>query len=337
MTLVRMHLPAFVLGLAALGLVVAAVSMQADEGAREWYRSTLGGSALFKINALFALTMPFLAGGAVALAVLHRARRREAEAHTPDSLKRHEVNEVATHWLNAAGIGLGLVTAAWLLGWIGNPLSLEVTYVLHMMGAGLTLGAVSYHLAYQWTGGGRGLIPTSGRDVRNALAESVSYTGIYRGLRGAFGIQLPRPVRQPFGRVLRRLHIVPDRSGKYLATERVLSYPIWAVLVGLIVVTGVVKSLHYVYPLPTALREAMTFLHDGATIFLVIFLVFHVGALVLVPRNWPLLKSMFTTRISRRYAEQHLPLWVEEIDAVTPRPEGAEERDTAARPARPTT
>ncbi len=45
--------------------------------------------------------------------------------------------------------------------------------------------------------------------------------------------------------------------------------------------------------------------------FLVIFLAIHVGALVLVPRNRPLLKSMFATRISRTYAEQHLPRWGE--------------------------
>jgi cytochrome b subunit of formate dehydrogenase len=53
-------------------------------------------------------------------------------------------------------------------------------------------------------------------------------------------------------------------------------------------------------------------MHDGATIFLIVFLGIHVGALVLVPRNWPLLKSMVTTRISREYAQRHLPLWQEE-------------------------
>ena len=29
------------------------------------------------------------------------------------SLQRHEWTEVATHWLNAAGVGIGLITAAW--------------------------------------------------------------------------------------------------------------------------------------------------------------------------------------------------------------------------------
>jgi len=53
--------------------------------------------------------------------------------------------------------------------------------------------------------------------------------------------------------------------------------------------------------------------------FLLIFLVIHVSALVLVPRNWPLLKSMVTTRISRDYAKQHLPLWIEDEDGTETR------------------
>ena len=88
-----------------------------------------------------------------------------------------------------------------------------------------------------------------------------------------------------------------------------LSYPGWALLVGIVLVTGVVKALHYVYALAAWLRDAMTFLHDGATIFILVFLIVHVAALVLVPRNWSLLRSMFATRMRRRDAEEHLPLW----------------------------
>jgi hypothetical protein len=33
-----------------------------------------------------------------------------------------------------------------------------------------------------------------------------------------------------------------------------------------------------------------------------------------VPRNWGLLKSMFTTRVSRAYAREHLPAWAAETD-----------------------
>lgn len=303
-------LPPVLMGIALLGAVMVVVSIIIDEGARDWSGGRLGGSTLYLLNVAFARLLPFLAGGAVALALLQRQRLATEPADDMGaSVHRHDVTEVVTHWLNAIGIGITLITAAWLLTWMGNPLSLEVTYLLHFVGAGFTVMAVAHHLAYHIAGGGAGLIPRSGSDLKNALAESVSYTGVYRGLPGAFGIQLPLLVRRPLGRVLRALRIVPDPSGKFLSTEKVISYPVWTILIGVVVVTGVVKAVHYVYPLPGGLRETMTFLHDGATIFLVVFLAFHVGALVLVPRNWPLLKSMFTTRIARSYVARHLPAW----------------------------
>lgn len=302
-------LPPLLLGLALLGVVAVVISITVDEGARDWPGGRLGGSTLYLLNVAFARLLPFIAGGAVALALLQRRRPSVEPVDKGDSVRRHEVTEVVTHWLNAIGIGIALITAAWLLTWFGNPLSLEATYLLHFVGAGFTVAAVAHHLTYHLAGGGAGLIPSSPSDLKNALAESVSYTGVYRGLRGAFGIQLPLAVRRPLGRVLRALRIVPDPSGKFLSTEKVLSYPVWGILIGVVLVTGVVKSVHYVYALPAGLRQTMTFLHDGATIFLVVFLAFHIGALVLVPRNWPLLKSMFTTRIARSYVERHLPAW----------------------------
>jgi thiosulfate reductase cytochrome b subunit len=284
----------------------------AADAARDWYRNQIGGSSLYRLDVLFARLLPFLLGGGIALALLQRGRGHRVPAHTANSLQRHELTEVITHWMNAAGIGLGLITAAWLLRWLNNPFSLATTYALHFLGAGLTVTAVAHHVAYQVVGGGSGLLPRSGADVKNAFAEVVGYTGVYRGMRGVFGIQLPAAVRRPFQRVLRRYDITPEPADKYLATEKVLSYTVWAALIAIVVVTGIVKTLAYVVPLPGGLRNAMTILHDGVTIFIVIFLVIHVAALVLVPRNWPLLASMFTTRIARAYAKTHLPRWCQD-------------------------
>jgi cytochrome b subunit of formate dehydrogenase len=302
-------LPALVLIVAAAGVVAVLPSVSSDEGSRAWYRGRLGGSELYELNVIFARLVPFLAGGFIALALLQRRLLPSREAQDTASIQRHTLTEVVTHWLNAAGMGLCLVTAVFLLGWTGNPLSLETAYAVHLIGAGFVLAAVAHHLTYQIVGGGGGLIPTSRSDLKSAFAESVSYAGVYRGVRGVFGVQLPLAVRRPFQGLLRRFNIVPEPAGKFLATEKVLSYPGWAVLIGIVLVTGVVKALHYIYALPGWLRDAMTFLHDGATIFIIVFLVLHVGALILVPRNWPLVRSMLTTRVPRRYAEQHLPRW----------------------------
>jgi len=305
-------LPAALLALAAVGIVAVLPSISRDQNAGDWYRGRLGGSLLYTIDTIFARLLPFLIAGGIALALLQRQRGRRKAPDAGASRRRHGWTEMATHWSNAAGLGLGLVTAVWLLRWFDNPLSLTTTYVLHFIGAGLMVAAVAHHLTYQLVDGGMGLIPRAWAEVKNAAAELVGYTGVYRGLRGAFGVQLPAPVRRPFQRVLRRANLVPEPAGKYLATEKVISYTIWAVLIAVVVLTGIIKTLRYLMPVPAGLRQFATFLHDGATIFLIVFLVIHVGALVLVPRNWPLLQSMFTSRISRAYAEKHLPRWTEE-------------------------
>jgi cytochrome b subunit of formate dehydrogenase len=311
-------LPPLLLLIGVVGVIVVLPSVNSEQSGREWYRGQIGGSQLYRLNLIFARLVPFIAGGAIALALLQRHWLRTLERHTADSLQRHGWTEVLTHWLNATGIVFGLITAIWLLKWVHNPASLRTTYILHFVGAGFSLAAVAHHLAYQLVGGGRGLVPRARSDVKSALGETASYTGVYRGMPGVFGIQLPQAVRRPFQQVLRRFNIVPEPADKYLATEKVISYPIWAVLVGVIVVTGVIKALRYEYGMPGWLLQFVSLLHDWATYFIIAFLAFHVAALVLVPRNWPLLKSMFTTRISRRYAQEHLPRWPEAGEAEEP-------------------
>lgn len=310
--LLVLWLPPLLLLLAVAGIVWAVPSVNSEQSGRTWYGGVLGGSELYRINVIFARVVPFLAGGFIALALLQRRWLRARERHTATSLQRHGWTEVFTHWLNAAGIMLCLVTAVFLLGWVDNPVSLQTTYILHLTGSGFVVAAVFHHLTYHLVGGGQGLLPRSRRDVKNALAETVSYAGVYRGLPGVFGIQLPVEVRRKIQPLLRRLDLVPEHGGKYLATEKVVSYSGWAILIGVVLVTGLLKALNYIYGMPGWLLQGATFLHDGATIFFIILLVLHVSALVLVPRNWPLLRSMFTTRVPRSYAQRHLPLWVEE-------------------------
>jgi cytochrome b subunit of formate dehydrogenase len=308
----RWFTPLFMV-LALLGVAGAFVVLTRDNGS-QWHRSVVGGSRLYAMDLTFARLLPFLIAGAVTFGLLMRGRPPREEV-SGDSVRRHELDEVLTHWINAVGVGLCLITAAMLLRWLHNPFSEDTTYLLHFIGAGCVVGAVAHHLAYQVGGGGFGLIPRSWADVKNAIAEVVSYGGVYRGMRGAFGIQLPSWLRRPIQRVLRALHLAPDPAGKYLATEKVLSYPIWSILIGVVVLTGIVKVAHYVWALPGGVLQTATFLHDGATIFLIVLLAAHVASVVLVPRNWALLLSMFTTRISRSYVRQHLPGWEQEIEA----------------------
>ncbi|HEY7270929.1 MAG TPA: cytochrome b/b6 domain-containing protein [Dehalococcoidia bacterium] len=304
-------LPPIVLILAIIGIVLVVPMTAGDSDARTWYRDTVGGSELYRLNVIFGRLVPLLAGAFIAIALMQRQHLKAREVHSAESLQRHGWTEVLTHWLNAAGIVICIVTAAMLLGWFGD-LSLNTLLMLHFIGAGFVVAAVAHHVTYQLVDGGRGLLRWGKREPMNALAEAVSYAGVYRGVPGAFGVQLPQNARRRVQPLLRRFNIVPDYAGKYLATEKVISYTGWAVLVGVVVVTGLIKSLHYVYGMPGWLRQWSSFLHDGAVYFFIAMLIVHVAALTLVPRNWRLLLSMFTTRVPRKYAEEHLPLWAEE-------------------------
>lgn len=61
------------------------------------------------------------------------------------------------------------------------------------------------------------------------------------------------------------------------------------------------------------LLQFTTWLHDALAIWVVIWLVIHVLPVLVIPTNWPMLRSIFTGRVSRRYAEQRHPLWFAEL------------------------
>src|SRR6266478_2874289 len=78
-------LPPLLLVIAIIGVVAVLPSVSGDESGREWYRGQLGGSPIYRVNVIFARLVPFIAGGALALALLQRQRLNAAERHTATS------------------------------------------------------------------------------------------------------------------------------------------------------------------------------------------------------------------------------------------------------------
>jgi cytochrome b subunit of formate dehydrogenase len=110
----------------------------------------------------------------------------------------------------------------------------------------------------------------------------------------------------------------PHQHGKYLATEQTLSYPPWAILIGLITVTGLIKVLRYTIEIPGALVAVTTTVHDVTALIIGVMLVIHLLPLLLVPANWPLLLSMFKTTVSRKYVEERHPVWYAQLRTQKP-------------------
>jgi thiosulfate reductase cytochrome b subunit len=197
---------------------------------------------------------------------------------------------------------------------VNRPLSLATLYALHYIGSALVLFVCFNHLALHLVAGDRGLISKKG-DISQAMAIIIGYAGVFGPDGAVFKISLPKGLRKSLTNSLAAVGIKLKPAGKYLATERVASYWPAVVLISVLVVTGIIKAIHYLYPIPGSWRQFLTIVHDVAGVVLLVWLVAHVAAVTLVPGHWPLLLSMFTTRVSKKHVEEHHPQWFEELKA----------------------
>lgn len=319
------------LGLAIVAIAVAGMALvpyvqSRDQSAVAWLAGQIGGSTIYSLNEFFARAVPYVLAGAIGIALFQRLRGVTREKIEGDSVVRHDKSTVASHWLVAVGMILCVISAILLVRWFGRPWPLESTYLLHFIGAALVLGTAVHHLVYHGVGGGSGLIPRGTRDLKNGLAELFGYAGVFSKQRAFFGFQLPLSLRrQAQSLVVRKWGIRPAEEDKYPSSEKVFSYAVWFALIAVLTITGTLKALRYIVPIPEDLLRFLTFLHDGSLIWVIVVFFAHVGAVTFPPINWPLLKSMFTTRIAASYVQEHLPLWYRRLTGRRP--------DAAAAPA----
>ncbi len=229
---------------------------------------------------------------------------------------RHDFGTVIAHWSNAVVFILGMATGMIVLRRLPRPEEMRGIFAIHYLGAGLVIFGVASHLTQNAVTGGLGLIPRSFKDVREGLGELVEYTGVFGSSGAAFGLKLPKSIRETFAETFRSFGIAPPkRLGKFLPAEKTFSYTPWAIIITVIVVTGLIKALRYLYPISPTFIAPVSFLHDAFAYAAVVMLAIHLAAVLLVPRNWPLLISMFTTRVSRQHVQQWHPIWFKELVA----------------------
>jgi cytochrome b subunit of formate dehydrogenase len=304
------------IGAAAFGaLVITLGTAFAQGGVPPGYPPETG---LYEDAVLLARVLPFVAVLAIAFGVWRGKVSMRQPKSAPDSpvVTRHDIGTVTSHWTNGVGFILGLITGAIILRWLPHPDQVRDIFIIHYVGAALVVFGVVSHLAQNAVTGGTGLLPRSFRDLREALGELVEYAGIYGPSGAVFRIKLPKFIRDTFGETFRAFGIAPPkRMGKYLPAEKVFSYTPWAIIIGVMLITGLVKSFRYLYPIPPTLVATMTAIHDLFAAITVAMLVIHLAALLLVPRNWPLLASMFTTHVPRRYVQQWQPVWFRQLVA----------------------
>jgi cytochrome b subunit of formate dehydrogenase len=134
-----------------------------------------------------------------------------------------------------------------------------------------------------------------------------------RHLRG-LAHELPRPLGGLLagflGLDMRR---EPPAVEQFTYYEKVVSFPTWIVLLGLIVVTGLLKSMRYLYPIPGEVLWWASALHVAGLILLAAKLLDHLRY-VFAPSRWALLKSMASTWIDEGYVRRWHPGWYEAIE-----------------------
>ncbi len=273
---------------------------------------------LYNDAVLLARILPLVAALGIGFGVWQARLSLRQPKSSPGSptVIRHDFGTVVAHWTNAIGFMTGMVTGLIILRWLPRPDAMRGVFALHYVGASLAVFGIAAHLTQNSVTGGLGLIPRSLRDLRNGLAEIGEYLGFFGPDGAVFGIRLPKFVRDTFGETLTIFGLKPTKKiGKFLPIEKVFSYTPWAIIIGVIIVTGLIKSFRYLYPISPTFIAPVSLVHDIFAYAAVAMLVIHLAAVLLVPRNWPLLISMFTTRVSRKHVQQWHPLWFKELTA----------------------
>lgn len=220
------------IGLATLGGAALLAFTQAASGVQPW-------SAGLADNVILARVAPFALASGIAFGMV-RAGRPVALA------------------LLGVGLLLGIPTGTYeyLGGLLDHkpPFPLHVVYRVHYIAAVLILFAVTALAVNVWRDADRSFLVPRGQ-LRRYL----------RGLAGELPPFLVRPLAGPLGIDMKAP--APPR-GRYTFYEILVSYPWWAIGLGLITVTGLVKALRYLYPIPGPVLFMASTLHVAAMVIL---------------------------------------------------------------------
>ena len=293
----------------------AAIVGQKTSGAQPW-------SSELSDNIVFAQAIPFAMGAGVIVGiVMGRAGGRTARRKSDGAIRRFGPGTAMLHWVTSLGLLLALPTGMWqYLGGILDataPIPLYLIYRVHYIGAALILFSTAGFLTDWWLTGDRSLLVPKGQ-----------WIGHLRGLAH----ELPRPVGGALAAVL-GLDMKPraPEAGQFTFYEKVVSFPTWTFVIALITITGLVKALRYVYPVPGPVLFWASTLHVAAMVLIAIKLLDHIRYTL---ARWPLMVSMVTTWVSESYVRVHHPAWwkaTEDAEAASvPRPAGSAAGSAAA-------
>ncbi|NYT00670.1 MAG: hypothetical protein GKB99_02965 [Methanocellales archaeon] len=271
---------------------------------------------------LFAKSLPVvIVLGVIGGFILGRSSRKNpmVPVISNGKVKRHPVSILFEHWTHTIGCIICVITAVFLLigtrfGLFGFFSPFLLAYKLHFVGAGILVFASLFYIVNHILAGDREIIPVMS-DVKDSIAETMAIMGVigdgsFFGIRGLY---LPKIIKKPLANLLAKIDVTePPHAGKWLPIERVET-PAWAILVGAIILTGVIKTIRYVLDLPPTIAYVATIIHDIVAILIILLLIVHILTAAVIPPSWPLFKSMLTTKTSEEYVKGHHPEWYKKL------------------------
>ena len=300
-----------VIGLALFVVGLGASIFEWSSGGQPW-------GQLLGDNFWFARTLPFTIGLGIVLGYWKAYASSGLSARRNDgAFRRFAPSTVLFHALAAIAVVGLIATGGWqyLKGLLDaeTPIYMGTVYRVHYLAASLLILCSAVFLTDWSMRGERGLTPLKGQWIR-----------AMRGLAH----ELPRPIgvllAYGLGLNLRRAAPPTEQFSWY---QRLIGFPWWELSIGLVILTGVIKAMRYVYPIPGDVLYWISAVHVGAGVFLAMKFLDHLRFL-LAPSRWPLMATMWTGWLPAWYVERFLPGWYTQVTSSAP---------SAAVPAAPTT
>ena len=222
-----------------------------------WWTHNLGINLFRETRWIFIAT--FLVGliaGAIGGIIKLRFRSREININTT----RHTIDSIMEHWGTAIALFI-MIVSGYQIHEHGGLNAIK----LHFLGLFLTLLFGSYFLA--------------------DFFISKKYITLFPNIKDIID-----------GTIKKYLYRLKSKeSGKYLSSQK-SSFLLFAILGGLIFVSGIIKLLPFYIHFPFRIVKIATTIHDVSAWGFVAILVIHILLVIVWPAYRPLLGSWFTGR-----------------------------------------
>jgi cytochrome b subunit of formate dehydrogenase len=295
--------------LLALGAVLFVVGLAVS--LMEWSSGAQPWGQLLGDNFIFARTLPFTIGLGIVLGYWKAAgaplgtQRRASDG----AIRRFATSTVWLHAIAAFSVVLLIATGGWqyIKGLIAaeTPIYMGTVYRIHYFAASLLIFATVAFITDWWLRGEQGLTPGKGQSIRS--------------LRG-LAHELPKPLgtilAYGLGLDLRRPAPPTEQFTYY---ERLISFPLWELSIGLVMLTGIIKAVRYIYPIPGDVLYWVSAVHVGAGVLLSMKLLDHLRY-ALAPSRWPLMAAMASGWVPEGFVKRFHPGWYARIASESTAP-----------------